>query len=548
MKKEKDILYNMMRSYTVLLSVFKIKGIIIFSFLLIIFLESCVSISKYNSQINTIRTVQELKSDVDFVQYKLEKLHPDLYHYISKNDLNYKFDSLRSSLISPMTSNEFYFKLSPVVASIRQGHTQTYPLTKKFTNSEKKIINRSGTSPLNQFEFELFDNRLYIVKNNSKDSTIKSGTEVISVNGVKPQDIFKIYINTFCSDGYNNTFIPRRLAKGFARYFFYQNGINDSIYCQISYKDSIRNISLKRFVKPKKSTITKSKEQLIQDKKLQKIESKKRKLLGYDPLLHRYSKQLSFPVQDSSIAIMKISDFTKGNYKQFYKQSFQKMDSLNTKALIIDIRDNTGGSIDDVYNLFSYLSDSCYRFMDKSEVSSKTSLWHSGFFNHKPLWSYVMHPLSIPVFVLRNAYTYLRTVKGKDNKYRYPLYYTRLHQPKPQRFKAKVYVLINGGSFSASSMLSSNLRGANRAVFIGVETGGADNGCVAGIMPLRTLPKSKLSIKFGLLVLQTPYKSKVDGRGIFPDVEIQPTLTDRITNNDPELKWILNDIQGLQQK
>src|SRR5665647_1798558 len=92
--------------------------------LLALMLHGCVSVDKFNAQIDKPRSAHDLKQDVDYIQHKLKKLHPDLYHYISKKDLDYKFDSLRSSITTPLTSNDFYFRLSPVIASIRQGHTQ----------------------------------------------------------------------------------------------------------------------------------------------------------------------------------------------------------------------------------------------------------------------------------------------------------------------------------------------------------------------------------------------------------------------------------------
>jgi len=64
---------------------------------------------------------------------------------------------------------------------------------------------------------------------------------------------------------------------------------------------------------------------------------------------------------------------------------------------------------------------------------------------------------------------------------------------------------------------------------------------VAGIMPVLTLPTSKLTIRFGLLVCQSPFQSKTDGYGILPDKEINPTVQDRINGNDPELEWILKE-------
>ena len=40
------------------------------------------------------------------------------------------------------------------------------------------------------------------------------------------------------------------------------------------------------------------------------------------------------------------------------------------------------------------------------------------------------------------------------------------------------------------------------------------------------------------------YQQDLYGRGVFPDVEVQSTLKDRINNYDRELQWILTDIKG----
>lgn len=502
----------------------------------------CVSVDKFNEQLNDLRTVKNLTSDVEYVQHKLESLHPDLYHYISKKDLEYKFDSLKASLTNPMTSYDFYFRLSPVIASIKQGHTQTLPLTKKLKFKEKILVKKFGTSPLSQYDFELFNNGLYIVKNNSNDTTIKTGTEVLSVDGINPVELITKYKKTFTSDGTNTTFFSRKLAKGFPRYFYYETGIKDSVICQLKYKETYRTITLKRPVITTKSDNRKSKEVIALDQKLQKKESQKRRLLGYDPLKKVYSKMLTFPVQDSSVAVLKINDFMKGNFRKFYKQSFQLLDTLHTKILILDLRDNGGGLIRDINTLYSYLADSSFHLIEKPVVTSKTSLWHFGYYANHPFWFQAIQTLFFPVVVELNIITYLKTRKGPDNKYRISIRESRITHPSTHRFKGKVYVLINGGSYSASSLLSSNLKSSKRATFVGQETGGADNGCVAGIMPVRSLPSSKVQVRIGLLECKTPYTSLMDGRGIFPDVEITPTLNDRLNGIDPELQWILKDI------
>jgi len=528
--------------------VFNKKKIIWLLLLPALMISSCVSVDRFNSQIKTPRTEKELKKDVDYTLHKLEKLHPDLYHFISKKDLEYKFDSLKESITAPMTSNEFYFRISPVIASIRQGHTQTFPLVRRLKPAEKKIERSKGLTPLTQYEYELFDSRLYIVRNNSDNPGIRAGTEVLNVNGTAPEDIISRYRNTFTSDGYNTTFITRRLGKAFARYFQYRYGMMDSLTCKLSYKDSISTVMLRRVEKKKTPEIKKTKDESKKDKKLQQAEKRKRRLLGYDPLKRLYSKQLTFPVKDSSVAIIKISDFMKGNYRKFYRESFKLLDTLHTNVLILDVRDNGGGHVHEINTLYSYLADSSFHLVDKSEVTSRTSLWHFGYYHDKPLWMQAIQTVLLPFVAGIDLYTYLKVRKGNDQKYYYSFRDSKLTKPRATRFNGKVYVLINGGCFSATCLLSSNLCGSKRATFVGEETGGSYNGCVAGILPVSTLPASKLGVRYGLMNIKTHYISEKDGRGIFPDITITPTIQDRINGTDPELNYILKQISTDRRK
>ena len=101
-------------------------------------------------------------------------------------------------------------------------------------------------------------------------------------------------------------------------------------------------------------------------------------------------------------------------------------------------------------------------------------------------------------------------------------------------------------SSTASSILSSKLKGTNRATFVGEETGGEYNGTVAGFMPKIELPYSKVQIRVGLMYVNAVEKTSVKGHGIYPDVTIIPTIEDRINNNDPELNYVLDNIKKSQ--
>ena len=79
---------------------------------------------------------------------------------------------------------------------------------------------------------------------------------------------------------------------------------------------------------------------------------------------------------------------------------------------------------------------------------------------------------------------------------------------------------------------------------MGEETGGAYNGTVAGQMPIITLPNSKNKVRIGLIRIGTLEKTDTIGRGVFPDVEIIPTVEEFKNKQDKAMEWILNDIEN----
>src|SRR5690554_7777955 len=90
-------------------------------------------------------------------------------------------------------------------------------------------------------------------------------------------------------------------------------------------------------------------------------------------------------------------------------------------------------------------------------------------------------------------------------------------------------------TFSAAAIISSHLKGRNRATFVGNETGGTFNGTVAGMMPILKLPYSKLKLRVGLMTIRPEEQISPDGYGVLPDVKIIPDINEIINEDDPEL-------------
>lgn len=507
-------------------------------------LAGCASVKEKNAHLNDPIAANKLQSDVDFVHRNLQKLHPNLYWYISKTALDHKFDSLKATITQPMIRVDFYKKLSPVVSAVREGHMYTYPPMKEYTKRQNDSIKKVGVGPLSQFDFEYINDKLYVIKNKSYDKSVKPGTEVVAINGESPLEIIKEYKKYYTSDGFNTTLQKNFSGTRFPTFYSYKHGIKNELKFDFKFNDTLKTISIKRFKDTtgtgKKTQKVLTSAELAKQKADKKALRKKKGQNGYDEVSKLYNRNLRFVENDSSIAIMKIRGFTNGSPDQFYEDSFKKIKDYKSTTLILDLRNNGGGRLNEIVKLYSYLADSTFVFIDESEVVSKTSL-----LTNTPYWkgsNLLTVPLKLIAAPFFYPYTYFKVHKNSNGKYAYKMN-SKPQKINPDAFKGKIYVLINGGSFSASCILSSNLKGSKRAYFVGEETGGTYNGTVAGIMPVVKLPASDLKIRVGLVFIVPHYKTNLEGHGIFPDKEIIPTLQDRIANRDPEMEWVFQDIK-----
>lgn len=516
-----------------------------FAFLILMLITSCTSIKHKNSLVDKPVAIDKLKKDVDFAYLKLQKLQPALYWYISKEQLDRKFDSLKTTITKPLTSFEFYEKITPVINEVRQGHLATFPLSKIYSKKETKEMTKKGMGPFSQFEFMLFDHKMYVAKNKSADSSIAVGSEIISIDNVSTNELLKKYRKLITSDGYNTTFYKHQLSKKFSTFYVYENGIKDSLLYQFKFNDSLKSVWIKRkkiddLAAKSKDSLSKKPSKTEHKKNLAALKSKRRhnSIHGFDEATKTYQRSLKFIENDSSVAILKIKSFSIGNYEPFYKEAFNKIKENKSKILILDLRSNPGGRLAEINHLYSFLADSAIAFADKSEVTSKTSYLKRKYYGG----SFVQNAVKTIVYPFYASYVFFK-VKKENDKYYFRTSESKIQALPENRFKGKMYVLIDGGSFSASSIISSNLKGSKRAVFVGEETGGAFNGTVAGQMPIIELPNSHVKIRIGLMKIAAHYKTDEEGHGIRPDIEIIPTLEDKINGNDPEMNWIMNDIK-----
>ncbi|MDN5479853.1 MAG: S41 family peptidase [Chryseobacterium sp.] len=492
-------------------------------------LSSCASIRRHNEQRASCIEPDKLKEDVDYAYSKLQKMHPQLYWYISKQDLDHKFDSLKQTINQPLTPLQFYFKLQPVIADIREGHLSLRIPRKKFSKREIKTLeNKKGL--FSRFEYYVKDDHLYITENKDSIENIQPGTEVLSINTVSVSEYLKKYRALISSDGYNTTFQSYFLKDVFFNFYTAENGFKDTATIETLYKGQKNTYTLHRE--------SKSRNDLDQDKQQEKRTPEK-KVNDYVASSNSYNRNFKFLDKDSTTAYIKVKSFSRDYSDKFYKETFEKIKKAGSKYLIIDVRNNYGGSLYEINNLYSYLAPQPYVLIKPSQLTSRLTPLKTNYFRKSNAFQYAFKSLAYPTYVFAQTFS---TYK-KDGKVFYKMKADKPTKPNKDAFNGKVFVLINGGSFSASSIITAKLKYDQRAVLVGEETGGANDGTVAGFYSYQKLPHSRINLPIGLLLVQPNINFLHTKKGVAPDITITESMQDIIEKRDPQLEWVKQEIE-----
>lgn len=112
-------------------------------------------------------------------------------------------------------------------------------------------------------------------------------------------------------------------------------------------------------------------------------------------------------------------------------------------------------------------------------------------------------------------------------------------RPRKDGFQGKLYVLMNGGCFSATGMVLSCLERHQRAVFIGEEAGG-NRTLLSGSPKLFRLPNTHIECYVSSRLWRVADRPN-DGHGVMPTILAQPDIHDVISGRDPVLERALNE-------
>jgi hypothetical protein len=462
------------------------------TFHIIMCFSSCTGIIKSYDPIKKFPP-QELKRDLDILREVLERFHPSLYAFTSKEEMDHSFDYHRSLLKDSMTEQQFGFHVvAPAISKIRCGHT-TMSLSRNYTEFFKGV--RMPSFPL---YMKIWQDTMIVTRNlNPQDSILKKGTQISSVNGMGPERLAEIMFRYFPTDGYSNTINYIRLSNSFP--FYHRNifGLNNEYI--VEYIDSSGEHGIRKlpFYNPEEDTLksiraTTTTHNVGRNKK--------------------YNRDRPSMYLDSfkNTAFLDLPSFEGSKSKKsFYRRSFRKIRKEGIQNLVIDLRNNGGGNVDNQATLARYLKNNSFRVTDTAMAIRRNFGKYSRYFRND-----VGNWIAMQILCSRK----------EDGNYH--LRYWENHTFRPfvrNFFSGDLYLIIGGPTFSAASLFCNTLKGQKNITLIGEETGGGQYSNNGLLLPSVVLPNTGVRIRLPLFRMVPDKNAHPTGRGVMPDIYVGPT-------------------------
>lgn len=476
---------------------------------LIILLVSCISAVKAQFFIGTepLFNKDSLIKNLQFVEDVLLEGHAGLYNYSAPEEIKDVFEFAKKSIQTDLTEREFTVVLAKAIAKIQCGHTFVR-LSSQSLERRKEVV---GVFPL---RLKFIEKKAFVFHNYTYDNTIRKGFEITEVNGNKLRDVVSNILPLIPADGGNEGWKMYQLGKNFDYYYRLYYGNTNNYTLRMNDGSQSRLYSIDPIHKDTLNAV--------------RI-SRYRQEINLAPLYYS-------PLKENIVSYLRVSSFSnstcikyKQSFKKYMRSSFKKMYKEGVNYLILDLRDNVGGSTDNVIELARYLKTRS--FCPYQNITMKKD---------SPL-SYVDYSKKLAKF------TYKNSVKKDNTVYWNNKDYTKSYKVNKRRFGGHLIVLIDGSVFSGGSHLCSLVDGRDKTLFIGEKTGGGAKFSNAGIMTTITLPDTKVRISVPMFkgTYATTSPNKI---AVFPNKEIKPTQNGLLLDKDEIMEFTLQLVYKMTSK
>jgi len=424
-----------------------------------------------------------------------------------------------------MTEPEFRRLLAYVTAKISCGHTSIRP--SKAWSRYSDTVRLGRMFPLSM---KVWENAVLVTQSLiRRDSIFRRGTPLLSINGIPARKIVDSLLEFISTDGYNTTHKYQVLSNRGSFGPLYTTVFGMSNYYDVEYLDSLGT--------PRKTRVPSY--QPPRDTGRIFNRPRQQPVIVPQPSRRDRRRQRQDEVRQLRIdtvtqtAMMYLGSFGRGyRLKKFFRNSFRTLNKMGIGHLIIDVRGNGGGSVNNSTLITRYLADHRFRLADSLYAVRKRSAYQQHIADH--FWN----KLFIDFF----------TSRKKDGYYHFGYFERHYFKPKERNhYEGKVYVLTGGNSFSATTLFASVLRPQENVIILGEETGGGAYGNSAWLIPEATLPLTGVRFRLPLFRLVINKNIPKDGKGVQPEIYSGPTIENIRNGADYKLDRALELIQADKQ-
>ena len=409
--------------------------------------------------------------------FKIWHYSNDFFAFFDQIDLNW--ENVKREYLPKVqatkNNEEFYWLMTEMIALLKDGHTSAYVQELwKPAFIQTKIIG----------------NNVYFINDESyRKQTILPGDKILKINDLPVMDAIeetKKYISSSTEQ-----WMTARLES-------YQSFINFNFYDSIVVEYEQNNKIFQEIVypSPKES-----------NNNLPYIESKLLKNnIGYIAVNSMQPTQEIIPLFDSAF------------------------DSLfNTKALIIDIRNNGGGSSGTGFYIVSKISDKPLPIFD-----SKVRIYSVDMFD---IWFSDEEMFDIFYNVYQGIFPDSTDLNEKElwKKFKKSVYHI---SSQPPIYDKPIVILTGPRTFSAAEDFLAPLHGTDRVTLIGKSTGGSTG------QPLMINLNSDLSVIICSRRCWCANGYEFVGKGFVPDIEVEETIEDILSEKDVTLEKAILYLEG----
>ena len=404
-------------------------------------------------------TPVSVRADVALLRKALEEVHAGYDRYVPRRVLDTAFARLDRRADTPMTDVSLYREIALLLAKIRCNHTKAeYP-----ASLEKYRETHATHLPM---RVRIFGKRMFI--DTSASGALARGTEVTSINGTTADSVITTLSRFASVDGFTD-FARTTLLERDADLM----GSDLDHYWPIEYGFASTFTIGTRMAGGQSATIS-----------LAPIAYSDWKALGGATSSVDFANGTQWASRNDSTAVFTIRSFvnyrTTLNAGSVYRSIFAQLAKRHVRHLILDLRENGGGSDDASYVLLSYLSD--VPVQPERSVRRRTIAIAPTLRDAFSTWgnaSAIFAPAE-SLFIKGSGGTFVE--RAVPTRYR----------PSAQRFAGRVSVLMGKRNASGATMLLAVLQqiGATngRLRLVGEETGGSAEGPTAGQVLFLTLP------------------------------------------------------------